>query len=198
MNHRYKIKHNNPFYITFTVTGWIDVFTQKDHINMLLESIDYCQTNKGLKLYAWCLLPSRLHMIVDVAEPFQLWEIVRDLKKFTAKKLESALQEETETKREWLLDKLSFYGRYNVNNQYFKLWQEGYRPIELYSQKFFFQKLDYIHSIPVKELIVTNPWDYNLSSAKNYAGMEGLLQVQIIARDNLDNTLIYMNNPEED
>lgn len=190
MNQRYKIKHNNPYYITFTVTGWIDVFTQKDHITMLLESIEYCQKNKGLQLFAWCLLPSRLHMIVDVAEPFQLWEIVRDLKKFTAKKLESALQEETETKREWLLDKLSFYGRYNANNQYFKLWQEGYRPIELYSQKFFLQKLDYIHSIPVKELIVAHPWEYNLSSAKNYVGMEGLLQVLIIPRDNLDTTSI--------
>jgi len=42
------------------------------------------------------------------------------------------------------------------------------------------KKLEYIHNNPVVEMIVTNPWDYLFSSARNYAEMESLLDVVTI------------------
>ena len=52
----YRIENQNTVYfLTFTVTDWVDVFTRLNYRNIIVESLDYCQKKKGLKLYAWCL-----------------------------------------------------------------------------------------------------------------------------------------------
>ncbi len=45
------------------------------------------------------------------------------------------------------------------------------------SNKFFDEKLDYIHNNPVKDLIVERPEDYIFSSARNYAGLDNYLEI---------------------
>ena len=59
----------------------------------------------------------------------------------------------------------------------YKFWQDGNKPIVLYSPKFTQQKLNYIHNNLVKERIVAEPQEYLFSSARNYAGLDGLLDV---------------------
>ncbi len=54
--------------------------------------------------------------------------------------------------------------------------------MEIYSYKFFEQKLDYIHNNPVRAGIVSSPVDYIYSSARNYAGEEVLLDVEVVQR----------------
>lgn len=39
------------------------------------------------------------------------------------------------------------------------------------------QKIEYIHNNPVKRGYVDKPTDWRYSSARNYAGMEGLIPV---------------------
>ena len=60
------------------------------------------------------------------------------------------------------------------------MWQDGYHAELLFSQKFIFQKLNYTHNNPVKERIVDKPEDYVYSSARNYAGLKGELDVVIL------------------
>ncbi len=45
------------------------------------------------------------------------------------------------------------------------------------SNKFFDQKLNYIHNNPVDEQIVERPEDYLWSSARNYAGFSSYLEI---------------------
>ena len=49
-------KQDAVYFLTFTVTDWIDVFTRLNYRIIIAESLDYCRKNKGLKLYAWCLM----------------------------------------------------------------------------------------------------------------------------------------------
>ena len=49
-----------------------------------------------------------------------------------------------------------------------KVWQNGNRPIELYTLKVIRQKLNYIHRNPVASGIVDLPEHYLYSSALNY------------------------------
>ena len=58
-----------------------------------------------------------------------------------------------------------------------KLWQDGNHAEEINSNKFFNEKLEYIHNNPVEELIVERPEDYFFSSARNYAGLNNYLEV---------------------
>ncbi len=59
----------------------------------------------------------------------------------------------------------------------YKFWQDGNHPEDITSNKFFDEKLEYIHENPVKELIVERPEDYFFSSARNYAGLNNYLEI---------------------
>ena len=62
-----------------------------------------------------------------------------------------------------------------------KFWQDGFHPVELFSNKFVKQKIFYINNNPVAEQIVEYPEAYWYSSARNYAERENLLEVRVIA-----------------
>jgi putative transposase len=178
MSDKYKIiQQNDGHFLTLTVVDWIDVFTYKRYKLTILDSLKYCQKNKGLEIYGYCLMSNHLHLIARATGQQGLSAILRDFKKFTAKAIISQIQEEKESRREWLLDRFAFAGKYLHRIENFKFWQDGNHAEIIYSPAFFFQKLDYIHQNPVKELIVENPEDYLFSSARNYAGHESLLYV---------------------
>ncbi|HOX82912.1 MAG TPA: hypothetical protein PLJ60_11930 [Chryseolinea sp.] len=42
------------------------------------------------------------------------------------------------------------------------------------------QKLEYVHDNPVKEGIVDKPEDYLYSSARDYTGVKGLLEIEFM------------------
>ena len=86
MSEKYKIRDiEKPHFLTLTVVGWIDVFTRKNHKLTIINSLKYCQKEKGLILFGYCLMPSHLHLIASVNGEGTLSEIMRDFKKFTSK-----------------------------------------------------------------------------------------------------------------
>ena len=181
MSGKYKIwDQAKAYFLTLTVIDWIDVFTRENHKMAIADSLRHCQKNKGLELYAWCLMPSHLHTIIAAEGDGNLSDILRDFKKFTSKEIVRLIQEEPESMREWMLDKFKFAGKYNPKIKNYKFWQDGNKPIVLYSPKFTQQKLHYIHNNPMKERIVAEPHEYLFSSARNYAGLDGLLDVILI------------------
>ncbi len=59
----------------------------------------------------------------------------------------------------------------------YKLWQDGNHPVELDTNLFIDQKVNYIHQNPVETEIVTEPHHFLYSSARDYTGIKGLLDV---------------------
>ncbi len=180
MGFHYRIIEGNAYFLTLTVVDWIDVFTRKNHKVTLVESLEYCQKNKGLVIFAWCLMPSHLHMIARAEDGTNLSDILRDFKKFTSKKIIEQINDEAESRREWMLDRFEFAGRHNNKIKNYKFWQDGNHPVELTNYNFIQQKLQYIHNNPVVEGFVQNPEEYLFSSARNYAEMLGLINVFLI------------------
>lgn len=167
------------YFMTTTVVNWIDVFTRAELADEIIKSLAYCQKAKGLNIYAWCLMPSHLHLIASAREGFHLADIMRDFKKFTSKKVVKTIQEINESRRDWLLDKFEFAGRWNPKIEGFKFWQDGYHPILLESNHFLEQKLNYLHENPVVAGLVFEPYHYRYSSAIDYSDdkAKGLLEV---------------------
>jgi putative transposase len=61
MSEKYKFDDQSGMYfITPTVVGWVDLFTRVELKHIVVESLRYCQANKGLLIHAWCLMPSHL------------------------------------------------------------------------------------------------------------------------------------------
>ena len=144
---------------------------------VIVDSLKYCQQNKGLTIFGWCLMTSHLHLIAMASGEPTMSEILRDFKKFTSKKIVKQIIEEPESRRKWLLSDFEYAGRYLQRIENYKFWQDGSHAMVIYSPEFFYQKLEYIHNNPVKEMIVEHPEEYLFSSARNYAGRTALLDI---------------------
>lgn len=178
MSEKYKIHdHDKSYFITMTVVGWIDVFTRKNHKLLIVNSLKHCQKYKGLEIFAWCLMPSHLHMIVRASGKQTLSEILRDMKRHTSKKIVEQIIEEHESRRNWMLAYFKHSGRYIKRIQKYKVWQDGNHAEIIYSPAFFYNKLNYIHKNPVTDMTVSREEDYWFSSARNYAERDYLLEV---------------------
>ena len=56
-------------------------------------------------------------------------------------------------------------------------WQEGSMPKRIGSREMMVQELDYMHNNPVKRGYVDDPLHWRYSSARNYSGQQGLVDV---------------------
>ncbi|HET6528385.1 MAG TPA: transposase [Balneolaceae bacterium] len=180
MSRKYKIyDQNRPYFITSTIVNWIDLFTRNEYRNVLIESLNYCRQNKGLLLYAYCIMTNHVHLIVGRKEK-KLESIIRDFKSFTSRELRKTIEKNAqESRKEWILEMMYKAGLSKGSNKDFQLWQHHYHPIELSSEYLFEQKLDYIHLNPVKAGFVNKAEDYLYSSAKNYAGLQGIIELDV-------------------
>lgn len=170
----------NNYFITLTVVEWIDVFTRPVYRHILIDSLKYCQLHKGLKVYAWCLMSNHIHMIVGSEEGFELIDAIRDFKKFTSKAILRQIDSPGESRRKWMLERFRIAGQNHPKTKNFKFWKDGTWPLAIGSKPFLMQKLHYIHKNPVAAEIVERPVDYLYSSARNYAGAKGLIDVVLL------------------
>ncbi len=109
---RYIISDQNAIYfLTFTIVGWIDVFTKKEYRLEVVNSMNYCIKNKGLVIYAWCIMSNHLHLIARADEGSNMSNIIRDFKKYTAKSIIKLIQNNPESRRSWMLNQFEFVGR---------------------------------------------------------------------------------------
>lgn len=162
MGFEYRIKDQGALYfVTFTIHQWADVFTRKQYIDEFLDSIIYCQKEKGLEVFAWVVMSNHCHFILR-AKNENLSDIIRDLKKFTSKRIYHLIKENPkESRKEWLLKVLSYQGK-------IWFWEEGYHGEEITSKSFCNTKLDYIHLNPVKAGLVEKAEEYLYSSAGDF------------------------------
>jgi len=160
---------------------WIDVFIRPIYKELVVENLKFCQKEKGLKIYAWCIMSSHIHLIIGTQGKEKIQDILRDFKKHTAKKLIEEIQSNSqESRKDWMIWMFEKAGKKNSNNKKYQFWQQHNQPIELSTNKIAQQKLDYLHMNPVVSLVVDNPEDYLHSSARDYAGAKGLIDVLFI------------------
>jgi len=172
-----KYKFHNPegvYFVTFAVQGWVDVLTRNEYKNILIDNLAYCQKHKGLVIFAWCIMSNHVHLIIRSEDGFLLSDILRDYKKFTSKAIIKAIVENyRESRKEWLLEQFR-------TSKGYRFWRSDNKPIELWSNAVISQKLNYIHRNPVEEGLVFRAEDYVYSSATNYVGEKGLLDIIVI------------------
>ena len=181
MSTKYKATTTDQaYFITITTVGWIDVFTRLNQKYVITNALRHCQEKKGLEIDAYCLMSSHLHLLCKGTEGFILSDIMRDFKKFTSKQIVKTIQDEPESRREWMLEYFQKSCEHLKKEQKYKVWQGGYHAEIVESNWFIKQKINYIHNNPVKDKIVTLPEDYYFSSSRNYAGLDYELEVILL------------------
>jgi putative transposase len=168
---RYKITDpRHPHFVTCTVLHWIPVFTRPDAVKVILDSLQFLMRD-GLNLYAYVILENHLHL---VAQSEQLDKDMFRFKSYTAKQLIKYLDENHVTQ---ILEQLAFYKKKHKKGSEYQFWQEGFHPELIKDEKMMQQKIEYIHQNPVKRGYVERAEHWRYSSAINYEGQCGLLEV---------------------
>lgn len=166
-----------PYFLTFQVVGWADVFSRKVYRDFILENLTSSRNEKGLYLYGYVIMSNHIHLVVQQKDG-KLSEWVRDFKKFTSKKLLNLILENPqESRREWLQMIFEYHAKFNKRNGDLQFWTHDNHAIELYRPEMIESRMKYIHDNPVRSGIVEKPEDFLYSSARNYSGLKGLIDV---------------------
>ena len=122
MHSRYKIyKDSNFYFITSSTHCFVPILFNEDLFKIIVESLAYCQKEKGLRIFGFVIMPNHFHAIISHTENNKISETVRDFKRHTSKKI---------------IEYLKNYGKHSNlfwikifhNKEKNKVWQEGYHP----------------------------------------------------------------------
>ena len=147
-------------------------FFEQAIAEILLNSMRFLQTEGRWTLYAYVILENHLHWI---ASSDDLSQSVASFKSFTAKQIIEFLEERNAVH---VLHQLEFFKRLHKTDRTYQLWQEGSHPELIQGEAMMRQKIEYMHNNPVQRGYVDLPIHWRHSSARNYAGMEGLLEIE--------------------
>lgn len=87
------------YYLTLQVIAWVDVFSRKNHRDIIINSLDYCRKEKGLQIYAYVIMTNHVHLLT-MAKEANLSNVIRDFKKFTASQILKAIATEPESRKD--------------------------------------------------------------------------------------------------
>ena len=176
----YQIKDQSGlYYLTFQVVDWVDIFTRQNYRDILMDSFRYCIEHKGLDLWAYVVMSNHVHVIASSSNG-TLSNTIRDLKRFTSTEILKAIDSPKESRRDWMLKRFAFMAKRHQRNSHYQFWTHENHAVYLESSQFVVQKCRYIHENPVRTGLVEYPGDWLYSSARNYEGREGLIEVRLL------------------
>lgn len=166
------------YYLTFQVVQWADVFTRKSYRDIVCDSFNYCNEHQGLRVHAYCIMSNHVHCILS-ATGGNLSDVVRNFKAHTGKTMLKAVNAGGESRREWLNMIFQFSAAHNARASEHQIWTHENHAVALRSDKFFLQRLEYIHLNPVRASLVRDAEHYIYSSAADYFHRRQVGPVQV-------------------
>jgi REP element-mobilizing transposase RayT len=161
----YTINHSEGIYFcTDTIISFAYVFVEVEFFEIIVNSLKYCQKEKGLKLIAYVIMPNHVHTIVT-ANNGNLSDILRDYKQYTSRKITETLHQSGKSQ---ILSLFKSAAKYSQRGNQYKVWQPGSHPQLMDYDEKLFQKIEYIHNNPVRKGYVEKPECWVYSSARNY------------------------------
>jgi len=149
------------FFVTFSVVDWLPVFVSERACRILVDSLNYCHHQKGLRINAYVLMPTHFHGILFHAtfRADALQTVLTDLHKFTGRELSDLCVREMPACFTEVLRKSAGQDRER------RFWQPTRHPELLCSERFWRQKLDYLHDNPCRKGLVLRADSWRFSSA---------------------------------
>lgn len=153
------------YFVTTRVTEFTPVFSNPTCCDILIDNIRFYRQKYHFKIYAYVIMPTHFHWIVEV-DPTRaiLSTVMREVKKYSAWDIMDYL------KAGGYSDYLRTFSRaaYKTKDQRRKFWSKRFDDAYIRNDKMLESRVNYIHQNPVKAGLVTRPEDYKYSSARNY------------------------------
>jgi REP element-mobilizing transposase RayT len=182
---------NACFFVTFNTVDWVDVFIRPVYKQIIVHSLNHFIAHKGLTVYAWCLMTNHLHLLVQAKENEVIAELEKEFKSFTTRKILEAIDTEPDARKKWMMERFENLGNILGFLRKFHVWQTCTNPVFINCDKkdTLLEYIDFIHGNPVRDRIVDTSTDYLYSSARDYSGMTGLVNITKIP--NIEQQLIH-------
>jgi putative transposase len=169
---RYRIFEDEyPYFMTCTIVGWVPIFTRPEAVQIVFDSWSFLKKEKAFCLYGYVVLENHLHLVASAPT---LSNVMKSFKMYTARQIIDLLEAHGATVLLRQLRALKL--RHKVESDY-QVWEEGSKPKQVVSDAMMRQKLEYMHNNPVKRGYVDDPLHWRYSSARNYTGQAGLVDV---------------------
>lgn len=164
------------YFTTSTIIEWVPIFIEEEFFRILIDSLNFCVENKGLKIHGYVIMLNHIHLLASAEG--NVSDIMRDFKAFTSHEIIKLL------KRKKNLIPLQLFkqaAKLDDKCQNYKVWQTGFHPIGIETEIFYNQKLKYIHQNPVRKGYVARPEYWYYSSAGYYEGSgESVLKIEML------------------
>jgi REP element-mobilizing transposase RayT len=176
---KHEQQDNSFYFITFTCFKWLPLFEKADAYNAVYKWFDWLHIN-NVHVTGYVIMPNHIHSLIYFPSMIKpLNTIIGNGKRFIAYDIIERLEKKND---DHILDILhdSVKKREMKKGQIHKVFNESFDAKECNSDKFLYQKLDYIHHNPVRKRwnLVRDFTDYEHSSASFYE--KGLIRYKNI------------------
>ena len=156
------LQNYHPEFLTGTIYNWNHLLKEDRYKEIIIESFNWLVKEKKCAINAFVIMPNHFHLIWKISDRYEREKVQGAFFSFTAHQFKKTLKSE----RNILLD--SHY--VNKIDRVYQFWDREPFYLECWTEKFFIQKLDYIHYNPCQPhwMLVPEPQLYKWSSAKFY------------------------------
>ena len=154
----------SAYYITNVIYGRLPIFIRSSFIIPLIDSLNFYRYQHQFRLIGYVFMPDHIHLILWPEKESFVGNFMRDFKRFTSGRI--CRQASLESKNDWV-EAFEKVGKQTSRAEY-KVWQDSFWEEVVFTEKFLYQKLDYIHMNPVRAGLVDEPQKYPYSSYRNY------------------------------
>ena len=117
------------------------------------------------------------HVHCILSTDLSLSDIVRNFKKHTSKLILAEIKEIQESRKECLLLTFKYHAKLNKRVDKYQFWGHENHAVELTSNQMIDSRIEYIHQNLVRAELVDYEYEYVYSSALNFAGNPGLIEI---------------------
>ncbi len=141
-------------FVTTTCLDFAYLFKREELRTIVMESLIADAIYYKATLHAFVVMTHHLHILVTPNEDSTISELMKSIKRNITKKINPLLNE---------FERSQLAAQAGLNRS--TIWQESFRGLEIRTEEVFLQKIQYIHTNPVRGELAEWPTFYKWSSA---------------------------------
>jgi len=158
-----QIDYNPVQFFTAVCYNWLHLLADDESKLIVIEALRFRTKIGQVRVGVFVIMPNHIHIIWRVQNGFRLRDVQRDFLKFIARELIAKLQRDSGDAG---LDPLYV----DLKDRKFLVWKRNSLSVDLFTDRFLEQKLQYIHANPCQPhwQLASHPANYRFSSARFY------------------------------
>lgn len=150
------------FFVTTTFVDFRPLLLNDSYYHLIIDSLNFMQRRGDFTLIAYCIMPTHLHLVLQISGEKNISDIMRDFKKYTSFRIRKRLENDGHHR---MVESLRLPPG---SRQMFKVWMDRFDDLLITNEETLRTKVEYIHQNPLRAGLVEKDIDWPYSSARDY------------------------------